>query len=116
MAGVQVPAFVDGRSALPVLQGTQDRATWRTAIYSEHRFGTPGAPEWEMIRTVRQKYVSIKDSTAEEFYDLSTDPYELTNLIKSGGITETTLDEYRARLAKLRQCEGVACRAAEDGL
>jgi N-acetylglucosamine-6-sulfatase len=116
MAGVQVPAFVDGRSALPVLQGTQDRATWRTAIYSEHRFGTTSAPEWEMIRTEHQKYVSIKDSPAEEFYDLSTDPYELTNLIKSGGITETTLDEYRARLAKLRQCEGVACRAAEDGL
>ena len=59
LAGLRVPAFVDGRSIRPVLEGAPTE--WRSAILSEgiDRDGDPSylPPTWHAVRTERYSYV-----------------------------------------------------------
>jgi len=76
-------------------------------------------PSWSGVRNSRYLYVrwfEREKPAAQweyELYDLQTDPYELTNLIKTpaGQATNkyvtTRLD---ARLRTLLACSGVSCR------
>jgi arylsulfatase A-like enzyme len=90
LAGVAPPATVDGRSLVPQLHGAVAGA-WRSTILIEHLGPTDDAPDpdqpvhwggnspsYEAIRTSRYLYVEYVDGE-REFYDLSTDPYELEN-------------------------------------
>lgn len=128
------PAFVDGRSFLRVADAdpTND-APWRTALYSERRWksewglynkSTPSyVPPWEAVREENLVYIRygddpwtpVSDAGFEEFYDLSSDPYQLRNLAYYNEVPQATLDRLRSRLSSLRGCSGAACRAAEDG-
>jgi arylsulfatase A-like enzyme len=77
---VPIPSYVDGRSLLPVLEGSA--TTWRTAILIEGRAGNdPEIPvdrNYNGIRTSTTKYVEYEGGF-RELYDLSKDPYELKN-------------------------------------
>src|SRR5215204_690482 len=74
----------DGRSLKPVLQG--NATAWRSAVLLEAHQGpwTYAAPTSSGIRTVNtstittRKYVEYEGG-AREFYNLESDPYELTN-------------------------------------
>ena len=64
------------------------------------------------MRTEEHLYVEY--STGErELYDLRKDPYELDNRYETAG--PELLQSLRGRLAELKGCSGVDCRAAEDG-
>ncbi|HLS79504.1 MAG TPA: sulfatase-like hydrolase/transferase [Nocardia sp.] len=137
-AGVAAPDPMDGRSLTPVLRG--DTAGWRSDFVAEYggagyggRFGiaqeqVPGTetplqyvldmPSWVGIRTERHLYVRWYererplDEREYELYDLHTDPYQLTNLIKTPegrAAHEGLVDQLDRRLNELANCAGTAC-------
>ena len=84
IAGVRDTVPRDGRSLVPVLQGTA--TTWRSSILLEYykdtvfpRILTMG---YKAVRTERYKYIRYTELTGmDELYDLETDPFEMENLI-----------------------------------
>ncbi len=130
LAGAAMPAFVDGRSLVPLLGAPPPPlAQWRQAFLVEHYVeprrpepaatgGRPaparrggGAPELNGIRTHNAIYVEY--ATGErELYNLVTDPYELQNLVRTA--PADLVAQFAARLADLRRCAGATCRTAEN--
>ena len=112
LAGVQTPPYVDGRSLVPVLDGSV--TSWRSAILLEAAANY--SPAYRGIRTVntntitRRKYVEYSGG-AREHYNLETDGYELTNSYDAAA-PPTSLAQ---RLQALKGCAADACRTAEDG-
>jgi N-acetylglucosamine-6-sulfatase len=119
LGGAKVPAAVDGRSLVPFFKGGTVKDT-RDAVLVEHHgpgnaAGDPdrqtkaqaNPPSYEAIRTAHEVYVEYKDGE-REYYDLRTDPYELTNTI--GKVTRGHLAELKSTLHRLEKCSGAACR------
>ncbi len=82
LAGVPVPANLDGRSFLPVLKG--EAKQWNSELLYEYywEYAFPHTPTCFALRNDRYKYIyyhGIWD--LNEFYDLQTDPHERHNLI-----------------------------------
>ncbi|MDX2269912.1 MAG: sulfatase [Bryobacter sp.] len=81
VAGVTVPAAVQGRNLLPLVRG--EKPAWRREWFYSHLFpGFPPKvtiPKSEGLRTERWKYIRwIEEKPArEEVYDLRQDPGEL---------------------------------------
>ena len=108
LAGIQTPAYVDGRSLRPVLEANS--TAWRSAILLEQRYGRGSGVTFSGILTREgRKYVEYEGGE-RELYDLGTDPYELTN--RYAGTPPAGL---ASRLQELKSCSGDSCRAAEDG-
>ena len=132
IAGVSPTIAVDGRSMVPLLTG--GAAGWRQSFEAERgpadttvsESSNPGGGQlepgdaaerfagsgWNAIRTGRWKYVEWGNGD-RELYDLTADPYELANLLFTGGDTSAA-PALAARLQELMTCAGPACRAAED--
>ena len=101
LAGVSVPEYVDGRSLVPLLAGKAP-PDWRTSFLIEYYTDTVFPRVFKMgykaVRTTRYKYIRYNElSGMDELYDLSTDPYELHNLIDNPG-SRATLKQLRAEL------------------
>jgi arylsulfatase A-like enzyme len=82
LAGVAVPAGMDGRSLVPAFKGEaadgDDEMLYE--YYWEHAF--PHTPTTFALRTGRYKYIHYHGLwDRNEFYDLQTDPEERHNLI-----------------------------------
>ena len=94
-AGVTHP-HTDGRSLLPVLEGS---APWRSDFLVEHLEGTNPVPTYCAVRSQRWMYVRYTTGE-EELYDLRADPYELENLAADPAERQV-LEGRRARLLEL---------------
>jgi hypothetical protein len=106
LGGIAQPSYIDGRSLVPVLKGTV--SSWRTAVLLEGR--EEGAPEqnYFAIRTANGvKYIEYA-SGFKEYYNLSTDPYEMTSTPDSA--SASVVD----RLQRLKTCAAATCRSIED--
>jgi arylsulfatase A-like enzyme len=80
VAGAAIPGDMQGRSLVPLLKG-QEPANWRDAIYY-HYYEYPSVhmvARHYGIRTERFKLFRFYQFDEWEFYDLETDPEELTN-------------------------------------
>lgn len=77
LAGVSLPAPVDGRSLVPRIEGG---GPWPTDLLIHNTGGFFTKPN-VAIRTERWKYIRTRDSggITEELYDLAADPFELSN-------------------------------------
>ena len=118
LAGTQTPSYVDGRSLMPVLNGSA--TAWRDAILLEGpQYNS--VPLYSGIRTLdtntQHKYVEYAGSSETEMYYLGDDPYERFN--KSAPPTGLA-----SRLQALKTCRPepedidsttVPCGVAEDG-
>jgi arylsulfatase A-like enzyme len=126
IAGIEAPAFVDGRSFLPLFDDPQQ--AWRESFLIERRqfekqyvelaeqLGMTAdaidrSAQFDAIRTVGWTYVEY--GTGErELYDLARDPHQLDNVVESAD--PALVAALAARLAQLRTCRGAECRRLED--
>ena len=126
MAGIGTPAFVDGRSFLPLL--ADPGAPWRQSFLVERR-----QLEGQYIELAEQQGITrdqldrhayveglrtpewayIEYGTGErELYDVLDDPYQLDNVVESAD--PSLRAALAARLGELAACTGAQCRALED--
>jgi arylsulfatase A-like enzyme len=102
-AGGTPGPHVQGRSLLPLLRG--ERPAWRSSFlaeyYSEAAFPWLVAMSYKAVRTERYKYIDwTQHPGCDELYDLTADPYELTNLCQAPG-HEALRRQLRAELGRL---------------
>ena len=104
-AGVTAPSFVDGRSFLPLVQGAS--IPWRQS----YLLGRGGAGGFTGLRTPRYTYVEYLNGEME-FYDRSTDPYQLVNTYRT--MDPKLRTALHDRLLALKTCKGAVCRQVES--
>ena len=114
------PAWVDGRSLVPILSTGQVPANWRTAALSESMGrSTPKDPDYQpdapprftALRTPQWLFVAYRDGE-RELYDLTTDPYELNNVVST--TDPATVAALNSQLQAMRACAGASCRVADS--
>jgi len=114
-AQVEVPDAMQGRSAVPVLEGrTPD--DWRTSMYYRywmHRDSSHNVPAHLGIRTATEKLICYyndpcdqpgahgpSDPVEWEYFDLSSDPLETSNRIDDPSVAQQ-VETLRNELARL---------------
>jgi N-acetylglucosamine-6-sulfatase len=123
LAGIDPPEFVDGRSFLPLFKDPEH--PWRQSFLIERRQlemrlidrsclarqQLAGAAAFTALRSAKWTYV--EHGTGErEFYDLSADPYQLSNLAEV--IDPVVFKALSSRLRQLAKCAADSCRWLED--
>ncbi len=95
LAGIPDPSGLEGRSLVPLLDGTS--GPWREEFLIDSAGGIITRPCTAM-RTQRYKYIRTEAETGvtEEIYDLENDPFERTNLAVDPA-QEDLLVDLRAR-------------------
>jgi arylsulfatase A-like enzyme len=112
LAGLTVPASVDGQALLPLLgPNAPAPADWRRDLLVEHwETGDPFTiPPFLLLRLQNQVYVEY-DTGENEFYDLLKDPDQLEN--QHSQVPASERQRLAARLQVLKDCSGAGCRVA----
>jgi arylsulfatase A-like enzyme len=125
LAGTPPPSGVDGHSLVSLLHG-QAPGDWRNVALIEHHGPDlepmdPSDPDaedrsvqpnsYEAIRMASSVYVEYQDGETE-YYDLATDPNELTNT--AAGLTQSQVKKFHATIQAIQGCKGQAsCWAAQ---
>jgi N-acetylglucosamine-6-sulfatase len=104
LAGLTPPATIEGRSIVPILDGT-DRE-WRSSFlieyYSDTVFPRIRNMGYRAVRTDRHKYIEYRELDGmNELYDLAGDPFEERNLVGVDG-SAPTLARMQSELRRLR--------------
>jgi N-acetylglucosamine-6-sulfatase len=119
LAGLRVPADVDGHSLAGLWHGRRP-ANWRRSILIEHHgpdhnrhdpdrqsAASADPPSYEAVRTVNALYVRYANGK-QEYYDTARDPLELDNIAASG-----VPESLKKALKALENCHsGATCWAA----
>ena len=101
-AGVSVPADMQGRSFLPLLEGRTPK-DWRTSMY--YRYYHPGdhnVASHYGVRTQRYKLIYFDKLNQWELYDLKKDPIEMHNLYGDPA-SAALIKELKAELYRLKK-------------
>lgn len=104
LAGVPIPAWVQGRSMVPFLRGEEPK-NWRQEwLYEYYEYpGEMMVRKNRGIRTERYKFIHYYEAPEEfELYDLAKDPGELHNLYGEPRYASLA-GELRQRMEKLRR-------------
>lgn len=89
LAGIDVPASMQGRSLLPLCRGEHDPSHWRDYIYCEYyNAWTHKRSYGTMMRTPTQKIAVYHGIDDGEMYDLEADPDEFENLYENNAYSE----------------------------
>ena len=94
LAGIPIPAKVDGLSLAELLQG----GPWREGLLIE---GWPPRGIYSGIHTEQYLYVETRDDRAE-FYDLEKDPFQLQNAIDDPAYRDI-IARLKAQLESVRE-------------
>jgi arylsulfatase A-like enzyme len=109
--GVRAPEYVDGRSLVPLLEGTS--SSWRQYLLFE-RFNQP----YNGVRTAGgETYVEYPTTSEKEYYKLGTDPLQLESADAAPENAER-LEDLSAILSDLKGCAATtdpSCRVADGG-
>jgi len=120
MAGIEAPAFMQGRSFLPILKGQDPPADWPTASYYRYwmHMAHHANPAHYGIRTKDFKLIFFyglpldapgarKEPTEPfwELYDLRKDPHEMNNVIAEPRYADA-LRQLKQQLAVLKRRVG----------
>jgi arylsulfatase A-like enzyme len=103
LAGLSVPAEMQGRSFLSLAEGKRDTSWRKDWLYEYYEYpGFENVPPCRGVRTKRYKVIHFfLDPEEFELYDLETDPDEKNNLFGKPGYAEITA-HLKERLAALR--------------
>jgi arylsulfatase A-like enzyme len=113
-AGLPTPPDMQGRSFLPILQGTLP-ADWPTSFY--YRYAIDGGEHNTAahcgVRTTTHKLIHYYTRDQWELYDLTTDPHEIHNLYGQPAAADITaqLKSELSRLQKLYDDQALASPA-----
>ena len=116
LAGVTPPAFVDGKSMVPLLDSTPPTVSnWRTGMLTENWRtdtvdGPSEAPTYKALRTKNFSWVRYVNGE-RELYDLRDDPYQLNS--RDPSKNRSLVRGFNNRLDRLATCDGAECRVAE---
>jgi N-acetylglucosamine-6-sulfatase len=123
LGGAAKSQQADGKSLVPLLRG-EPTPHWRDAALIEHHgpdyavAGGPDAPPpgsgnpltYEALRLSHSIYVEYANGE-REYYNLSSDPYELTNTYSK--LSAQKVNALHSQLAALESCAGAAfCQRA----
>ncbi|GMU22657.1 MAG: N-acetylglucosamine-6-sulfatase [Phycisphaerae bacterium] len=103
LAGLSVPADMQGRSLVPLLRGDRP-ADWRTSIYYRY-YHDPGHHNTRAhygVRTETHKLIYFWTKDQWELFDLVKDPLELNNVYSDPAYQET-VEELKAELQRLKK-------------
>lgn len=108
MAGLEVPADMQGRSLQEVLaSGGKAPSDWRTGVYYHYY----EYPSWHSvkrhygIRTTDYKLIHFYNDVDEwELYDLKKDPHEMQNVYNDPAYAEVRADLHRRLEALQQEC------------
>ena len=103
VAGLPVPADMQGKSMLPLLKGEKP-ADWRKSWYYRY-YHDPGDHNTRAhygVRTERHKLIHFWSTNEWECYDLQSDPEELRN-IYTDPASQPVVAELKAELARLKK-------------
>ena len=112
VAGVTPGIDVDGRSFLPLVQGTS--VPWRTSYLIQRG---AGGKSFAGIRS-KDNYIFTEfdeprpGEVQGEYYNLVSDPYELVN--RYNNLPSSTRTALRNRVTAYRNCAGASCRTADS--
>jgi N-acetylglucosamine-6-sulfatase len=91
----------------------------RTTMYSEYYVdgANPNIPSWRLVRTATTKYIQTYNTSgtviAREYYNLTADPAENTNLLGDSNAANdppaATITTLTNRLNAFATCTGAAC-------
>jgi arylsulfatase A-like enzyme len=101
LAGLPIPASMQGRSLAPVLRGEAPK-DWRTSIYYRY-YHDPGHHNTVAhlgVRTATHKLIHYWKQDAYELFDLTKDPTEQHNLLHAPA--EARRPEIAAKFAELK--------------
>ncbi len=102
LAGVSIPADMQGESLLPLLAGEQTES-WRNSIYY-HYYEFPGVhavPRHFGVRTDRYKLIRYYQLDEWEFFDLKNDPDELKSVYDDSEYAPV-IEELKHELIRLQ--------------
>lgn len=107
VAGLQAPAYMDGKSFLPLLEGKN--INWRDNLLYEYYWekNYPQTPTIFALRGDRYKYIEYNGVwDTDELYDMKNDSLEVHNLIKEPQY-QTMIKDLSAKLfQKLHDTQG----------
>ncbi|MSU35499.1 MAG: DUF4976 domain-containing protein [Pedosphaera sp.] len=101
LAGLPIPASMQGRSLAPLLR-SEKAVDWRTSIYYRY-YHDPGHHNTAAhlgVRTATHKLIYYWKLGAYEMFDLTQDPNEQRNLLHSAA--DATKPEVAAKFAELK--------------
>lgn len=109
LAGLPIPAQMQGESLMPLLQGKSPEG-WRTSVYYRY-YHDPGHHNTAAhlgVRTATHKLIYYWKKQAYEMYDLRSDPSEQHNLLfdeaeASSLAIARVFDELKSEIARLQQ-------------
>jgi N-acetylglucosamine-6-sulfatase len=109
LVGVEIPAWMDGRSLRPFLDGTAPDS-WRSSLLIENMEGVgKRSPRPPYSGVHHQDEVYIEYASGEtEYYDLKADPYQLESRPREAP------EAMKEALAALEDCAGDDCKKADD--
>ena len=103
MAGLKVPADMQGRSVVPLLQGRPPR-DWRESMYYRY-YHDPGDHDTRAhygVRTLTHKLIYYWKKNQWELFDLVRDPGEMRNIYEDPA-QQKLVTQLKQELARLRK-------------
>ena len=110
LAGLEIPATVDGRSVLPLM--TQPASDWRPYLHGEHCTCYDPAQEMQFVTDGQRKFIWLPRIGVEQFFNLENDPGETRNLIEDPACREE-IETWRGYL--IAELAGRDCGWVKNG-
>lgn len=109
-ASTDMAREVDGRSLIPLLR-VNPVSSWRTRFLVDLQALNGRIPIFHALRTDTHLFVQYSETSDNELYDMTADPYQLDNFFSTADIG--LVDDLSSQLNSLIGCAGLSCRQAD---